>query len=89
MSLLKDAFDRRGLKCKDLCNKPGLNYTCAYRHYNGMAEISPEYAIKYEDIFGIPRSELRPDLWPPEKWDIVTDFLGWNNKQKRIINGAV
>lgn len=72
MSLLKDAFDRRGLRLRDLANKPGLNYTVAYRHYKGMQKISPEYAIKYERIFDIPRSETMPDVWPPVVWDIAT-----------------
>ena len=64
-SVLKTAFDRRGLKLKDLMNKEGICYAHANRQYYGKRPVSPEYAIKYEEIFGIPRYELRPDLWTP------------------------
>lgn len=65
VSALKAAFDKRGLERKDLRNKAGICYTNAYRHYEGLRKISAIYAIKYEEVFGIPRSELRPDLWTP------------------------
>lgn len=64
-SLLKRAFGKRGLKKKDLCHKDGICYAHAVRQYEGERKISAAYAIKYEEIFGIPRSELRPDLWTP------------------------
>lgn len=37
-----------------------------FLHCKGMRSISPESAIKYAKALGIPLSELRPDLWPPE-----------------------
>ena len=37
-----------------------------FLHCKGMRSISPESAKKYSKAFGIPLSELRPDLWPPE-----------------------
>lgn len=64
-SALKAAFDKRGLKLKDLLHKDGICYPHATRQYYGLRPVSAEYALKYENIFGIPRYELRPDLWSP------------------------
>lgn len=64
-SLLKQALDARGLRKSDLCGVDGLCYSLARRHYMGERSIGAKYAILYETLLGIPRSELRPDLWPP------------------------
>ena len=64
-STLKSAMDRRGLKLKDLIGKDGICYAHACRHYSGERAVSAEYAVKYEAQLGIPRYELRPDLWSP------------------------
>ena len=64
-SALKTALNKRGLKMKDLMGKEGLCYAHANRQYNGIRPVSAEYALKYEKLFGIPRYELRPDLWTP------------------------
>ncbi len=37
-----------------------------YHHCNGMRRIDAESAVLYARAFGIPLSDLRPDLWPPE-----------------------
>lgn len=63
-SLLKAAFEKRGLKQRDLLRKKGICYAHAARQFNGERPVSAAYALKYEKIFGIPRFELRPDLWP-------------------------
>ena len=62
-SLLKQSLDKRGLRRKDLRNVEGLPYSYAVKHYNGDVQISAKYAVLYENLFGIPRGELRPDLW--------------------------
>lgn len=64
---LKRAFDARGLKMKHLSGKPGICYSVARKQYVGERGVGPRYAILYEKLFGIPRSELRPDYWPPEE----------------------
>lgn len=64
ISALKKAFDARGLQKKDLCGVPGLCYSLARRHYTGEKNLTARYAVIYERLFGIPRAELRPDLWP-------------------------
>ena len=35
-----------------------------FLHCTGKRSISPESAIKYAKAFGIPLSDMRPDLWP-------------------------
>lgn len=66
-SALKRAFDKRGFPRSKLCGVEGLNYPYAYKQYMGQRGLSAKYALVYERLFGIPRSELRPDLWPPEE----------------------
>lgn len=64
-SALKAAMDKRGLQLKNLRGKDGICYTHACRHYTGERTVSAEYALVYEAQLGIPRYELRPDLWSP------------------------
>lgn len=40
--------------------------SCVFQHCNGSRNISAESALRYSRAFGIPLSELRPDLWPPQ-----------------------
>lgn len=68
-SLFKQALDRRGIPFKALHGVEGIDYPYANKHYRGVRNITAEYAIRYEQILGIPRSELRPDLWPPDAED--------------------
>lgn len=44
----------------------GLPYERFYSHFTGIRNISAESAILYERVLGIPRYELRPDLWTRE-----------------------
>lgn len=41
-------------------------FQVVYDHCQGKKRISAETAVVYHDAFGIPLSDLRPDLWPPE-----------------------
>ena len=66
-SALKRAFDKSGFPRSKLCGVDGLDYCYAYKQYMGQRGLSAEYALVYERLFGIPRSELRPDLWPPQE----------------------
>lgn len=43
-----------------------------FNHCRGLRKISSLTALKYHQNLGIPRSELRPDLWPPEQGDSAT-----------------
>ena len=69
VSPLKKALDARGLPAKVLRGLDGIHYTWALHHYRGDRQISAKHAILYEQALGIPRSELRPDFWPPEIYD--------------------
>lgn len=67
-SLLKAAMDRRNLPKKALSRlRDFIDYSWALRVYKGFAQVSANHALIYEEKLGIPRSELRPDLWPPEQ----------------------
>lgn len=46
----------------DACK--GRSLFAVYNHCN-CDRIPAESAVLYADSLGIPRSELRPDLWPP------------------------
>lgn len=55
----------RGMTFRDMasaCGTRGLN--AVYRHCKAV-KIPAEAAAEYSKAFGIPRSELRPDLWAP------------------------
>ena len=48
----------------------GVPFHNIYKQYKGERGVGPNSALLYERILGIPSSELRPDLWPPEvHWD--------------------
>lgn len=64
-SLLKKAMDERGIPRKDAYKLTGLDPSTASQHYRGVRAISATDALLYEKCLGIPRYELRPDLWTP------------------------
>lgn len=64
MNILKRALDSRGLTCREAA-KMGVPYHNIFKQYRGLRGVGPQSAILYEEVLGIPRSELRPDLWPP------------------------
>ena len=70
-TLLKEAMDRRGLTQKDLNRLRGISYSFARKHYVGECPISAKTALLYEEQLGIPRYELRPDLWTPAMFNYL------------------
>ncbi|MCR5562055.1 MAG: helix-turn-helix domain-containing protein [Desulfovibrio sp.] len=64
MNTLKEALDTRGLTVNE-ASKLGAKYQTLYKQYLGDRNVGPQTALFYERILGIPRSEIRPDLWPP------------------------
>ena len=64
MNKLKEALSRRGIDYKDAIKL--VPYHAFFKQYHGVRGIGPKTAILYERVLGIPRSDLRPDLWPPE-----------------------
>lgn len=65
MNILQKVFIDSGLRRSAFCRKFGISYPTFFQHLTGTRRVSPEMAIFYEEKLGIPRSELRPDLWPP------------------------
>lgn len=64
MKTVKEIFGRYGITCVD-CRQRGISYQTAYFHWSGRRRVSAAQAIRYEKLMGIPRWELRPDLWEP------------------------
>ena len=64
MNRLEIYRTERGLTYEALGNKSGFAKHVAWKHCHA-SKIPAESAVKYSDTLGIPRSELRPDLWPP------------------------
>ena len=64
MNTLQQAFQVRGLSCREAA-QAGLRYQTVWLHVHGLRNIGVKSALRYEAVLGIPRSELRPDLWPP------------------------
>ena len=64
MNTLKLAFENRGMTLKAAVEM-GANYQTLWKQFRNDRRVGPKTALLYERILGIPRSELRPDLWPP------------------------
>lgn len=62
----EEIFSARGWAVAEVYRKYGIPHMTLRQHIKGTRSISAEQALKYERILGIPRSELRPDLWPPD-----------------------
>lgn len=55
-------FSRRGA-LRQASRDSGIPYITIIQHANNLRKVSSEMALKYERLLGIPRWELRPDLW--------------------------
>ena len=72
---LKNYKEQQGLTFRKLASICGYSLNAVYRHCN--VKIPAEAAVHYATCLGIPRSELRPDLWPPEgAFPATPDFKG-------------
>ena len=67
MNTLREIVSRSGLNLRAFCREYGLPYNTLRQHVLGLRAVSPEMAMRYEGRLGIPRSSLRPDLWPPKE----------------------
>lgn len=66
MTKLKQILERHGLTVNDVAKK-GIPYCSVWQQWTGRRSVGVKAAIRYEELLGIPRWELRPDLWaPPE-----------------------
>lgn len=66
MNTLQKALEVRGLTVNQASKLSGIRYDTLWKHVEGMRGISPEMALRYEETLNIPRTELRPDLWPAD-----------------------
>lgn len=67
MNMLKLALERRGLTVADVARQAaiaGIPLTTFYKHCSGKRTLGEKAVLRYERLLGIPRYELRPDLWP-------------------------
>ena len=64
MNNFKKALTARGLDVNSASKASGIGYDTIWKHALGLREVSPAMALRYETLLGIPRHELRPDLWP-------------------------
>lgn len=64
-SSLWQALTERNLSVNQAAKASGIRYDTIWKHCMGLRGISPAMALEYEAKLGIPKSELRPDLWPP------------------------
>ena len=64
---INDYRKAHGLTYSQMALLAGLSSrSVVYLHCTKQRAISAESAMKYHYAFGIPLSELRPDLWPPD-----------------------
>lgn len=61
---LRAILARYGLIEKDVMQVLGVTHAAVGMWRRGERKPSPQMAIKAEEKLGIPRFELRPDLWP-------------------------
>jgi DNA-binding transcriptional regulator YdaS (Cro superfamily) len=64
METVKEIFGRYGVTRAD-CARRGISYQTVHSHWTGRRRVKPEQALRYEKLMGIPRWELRPDIWEP------------------------
>lgn len=72
MTRLSEALDKRGIQIKEAA-KAGIPYCSIWQQYRGMRPVGAQAAIRYERLLGIPREELRPDLWENTDADKLQD----------------
>lgn len=79
-SPLKKAMDDRGIPCKVAYKRTGLQPSTVWQHYKGTRPISATDALVYEKKLGIPRYEIRPDLWTPAMF-----WFLWADKDPKML----
>jgi DNA-binding transcriptional regulator YdaS (Cro superfamily) len=74
----------KGLTDGELAADLGVSDELVRLWRNGIRQISAERAVSVSKITGIPRYQLRPDLWDPPAKTLHTD----NNSAKPKANRA-
>lgn len=61
--------EKSGLTFREMAKSAGFSSQgTTYKHCNSEKPIPTDAVIKYSRAFGIPLSELRPDLWNDENY---------------------
>lgn len=55
----------KGLSYDAMSIAVGIRKSAIWRHCHGLSMVRPESVLLYEAALGIPRHELRPDIWEP------------------------
>ena len=64
MTRLQRVFERYGYTVNGAAQK-GIPYCSIWQQWIGRRTVGVKTALRYEKVLGIPRWELRPDLWEP------------------------
>ena len=86
MNTVKNALTKYGFTPKEAV-KRGMPVQSVYKQFKGERVPSGEFAILYEQILGIPRWEIRPDLWSPDMFPAHDNNTGTTNKGELEIEG--
>jgi transcriptional regulator with XRE-family HTH domain len=62
---LSDVLLRHDLTGEAFAEGAGVSMVTYRAYRRGYRVMSPEVAMRAAEKLGIPRHELRPDLWPP------------------------
>lgn len=63
MTNFRRILNERGMTPTSAARVSGVPYDTIAAHYYGKKNLSPESAMRYEATLGIPKEELRPDIW--------------------------
>ena len=70
MKTFREILQARGLTPTQAARESGIPMVTIAMHYYGQKKVSAASAIRYEEKLGIPREEIRPDYWPPQRGGI-------------------
>lgn len=85
---MKPKHSFHGYSLTSVAKLANVQYSTAWRHFSGHREISAEYAMRYHKTLGIPLSDLRPDLWPPEQEEKTPTQLSAESASQDDVNGS-
>lgn len=60
---LSEILVKREMKMAGFARAIGVHKATVHRWVHGK-QVPPQQAIRIEALVGIPREQLRPDLWP-------------------------
>jgi DNA-binding transcriptional regulator YdaS (Cro superfamily) len=58
-------LDERGISIQEMIAKTGYSASTVSSWNYNMRQPSVKAALKIEKVIGIPRHDLRPDIWQP------------------------